>query len=128
MKLLGNCILSLLLLAMPLWLSPNASVSGSGWTTATADSEKGACCRPATPIRCRAHCCVSAPENPAPGVPLKAAPASSEGKAPSPSALLVALWQIPTAPSQIPPGSSPAIAGALAPRVPLFLRHATLLI
>ena len=128
MKLLGNCILSLLLLAMPLWISPSASVSGSAWANANADSEKDSCCRPATAHRCRAHCCVSAPESPTPRVPLKAAPVAPEGKAPSPSALLVALWQIPAAPLQISSGASPAIAGAVTPRVPLFLRHATLLI
>ena len=44
------------------------------------------------------------------------------------SALLLALWQLPTAPSRTYPGLSPAIAGAVAPPVPLFLRHSTLLI
>ncbi|MBL9172378.1 MAG: hypothetical protein JNL10_02485 [Verrucomicrobiales bacterium] len=128
MKLLGNCILSLLLLAMPLWLSPTASMSGSGWTTSNADSGSGACCRPAATNRCRAHCCVSAPESPSPRVPLQATPVAPEGKAPSTSALLFALWQLPAAPSRTSSGPPPAMAGAMAPRIPLFLRHATLLI
>ena len=126
MKLFGNLLLSLLLLALPSLSSVSVATGEPEWAPADAHS----CCRPLRSHRCRATCCVEAPANPGGGSASASlpAPSTSSHSLVSPAALLPALWSLPAAPARMMTGAFPRSAGDSPPRLPIFLRHAALLI
>lgn len=123
MKLLGNILLSLVLLVLP----QPFSASGATGSTNPASMAAKSCCRPAPKVCCQASCCVQSPARPGASLPTEA-PSNSAASLFSPAALLHALWRLPAPPDRDLPARAPDISGAIASGVPLFLRHAALLI
>ncbi len=121
MKIGGTLLLSLLLLVTQ-WAA--ARPVGAGTVTR---GQVHSCCPPAEAIHCTAQCCFTAGSPAAPSQPAPAPPTSVR------LALDMAAWQTPlwTLPD---PGASAAPlhnSGSpitSLPGLPLFLRHATLLI
>lgn len=121
MKTTGALLLSLLLLVTQ-W----AAVRPVG-ANPVARGPAHSCCPPAEAIHCTAQCCFTAGSAAAPAQPTPAPPTSLR-LVPELAAWQTLLWTLPTPDTStdaFPPSDAPI---ASLPGLPLFLRHATLLI
>lgn len=126
MKIFGNCVLSLLLCLLPLSFTPSGGFGAPEGSSSSFAAHS--CCRPAPKACCHSECCVKAPERTnAPALPGQS-PSATHPSPISPVALLHALWRMPAPPARVAATGSPEVIAGTSPGLPLFLRHASLLI
>ncbi len=124
MTLLGNILLSLVLLVLPL----SSPVSGPTNGFSPGSSADQSCCRPARKSCCHASCCVPTPARSSTAHPSGALPSVPPQLLISPAALLHTLWRLPTPSAPASFAGSHRSGGEPPPGMPIILRHAALLI